>query len=376
MEMREISTNRYLFRFNHPIDRTRTMERSPWNFDRNILILNEMELEDNPQDINLNWCAFFIQVQGLPLRQMTAEVARYIWDRLGKFIEVDQGGQGWGSTMRIRVLLDVRQPLKRIMRLRSSTGETQQIWLLYERLPNFCYICGVLGHIAKSCPKQYEEGYIDPGENTQYGSWMRAPTPRPSFRGTIGISNGAMEGSGRGYGGPSMRGAAIFDPSPTLTPMMRSVGETCGIENQSVPRLTEKHNNTHTGMQHGVSGNVPTNEELRRGLTTTQPEHNSQLNKLTPQSSHQSTQLNSPIQPIPNSHPLQPSPHTLNPHQSHPIQLNPHWLKEPHLGPLMTNPSPEPTPPIPNNDSTILSHTSPNPILLSSPEIPHVNHIT
>ncbi|KAL0299573.1 UNVERIFIED_CONTAM: hypothetical protein Sradi_6617100 [Sesamum radiatum] len=67
------------------------MDRCPWNFDKNILILNEVDPDDNPHDIDLNWCAFFIQVQGLPLRQMTSDIAQYIGNRLGKFIEVDQG---------------------------------------------------------------------------------------------------------------------------------------------------------------------------------------------------------------------------------------------------------------------------------------------
>lgn len=46
----------------------------------------------------------------------------------------------------------------------------------YERLNIFCFICGLLGHTKKQCPKLYE---CSAGEIVKaYGHWMKAPNRR------------------------------------------------------------------------------------------------------------------------------------------------------------------------------------------------------
>ena len=62
----------------------------------------------------------------------------------------------WKTYMRIRVTIDVRKPLKRRMNLKKVGGDWLWIDLKYERLNIFCFICGLLGHTEKQCPKLYE----------------------------------------------------------------------------------------------------------------------------------------------------------------------------------------------------------------------------
>ncbi|KAK4421167.1 hypothetical protein Salat_2067200 [Sesamum alatum] len=59
-------------------------------------------------------------------------------------------------------------------------------------LSNFCHFCGNLGHIAKYCELQFEEGFVDPGSDSPYGPWLRAPLPsrgrgQPTRRDPSGI---------------------------------------------------------------------------------------------------------------------------------------------------------------------------------------------
>ncbi|CAN1849476.1 hypothetical protein LINPERHAP1_LOCUS39385 [Linum perenne] len=53
--------------------------------------------------------------------------------------------------MRIRVRVDVRLPLKREKRVRKAGGEAVMCKFQYERLPDFCYICGKMGHTDRFC---------------------------------------------------------------------------------------------------------------------------------------------------------------------------------------------------------------------------------
>lgn len=78
--------------------------------------------------------------------------------------------------MRVRVSIDVRKPLKRRMRIKKTGGEWIWIDFKYERLNIFCFICGLLGHTEKQCPKLYE---CSTGEIVKaYGHWMKAPNRR------------------------------------------------------------------------------------------------------------------------------------------------------------------------------------------------------
>lgn len=45
----------------------------------------------------------------------------------------------------------------------------------YEFLPNFCFICGRLGHLDRECGHNLKKG-----EEAQFGAWMKAFIPRRS----------------------------------------------------------------------------------------------------------------------------------------------------------------------------------------------------
>ncbi|CAN1783191.1 hypothetical protein LINPERHAP1_LOCUS16194 [Linum perenne] len=53
--------------------------------------------------------------------------------------------------MRLRVRLDVREPLKHEKKIKRPNGEWIVAKFRYEKLPTFCFICGRLGHIDCHC---------------------------------------------------------------------------------------------------------------------------------------------------------------------------------------------------------------------------------
>ncbi|KAL0399532.1 UNVERIFIED_CONTAM: hypothetical protein Sradi_2296500 [Sesamum radiatum] len=137
---------------------------------------------EDPVCVDLNWCDFHIHIHGLPLGKMTKEIATFIGNKLGKFKDVDSDsfGEVWGSSVRIRAAIDVTQPLKRALKVRTVLGDEHLISFTYERLPNFCYLCGCLGHLSRQCDLQFQEGFSDPGDNPPFGNWLRASTPLTS----------------------------------------------------------------------------------------------------------------------------------------------------------------------------------------------------
>ncbi|KAL0370752.1 UNVERIFIED_CONTAM: hypothetical protein Sangu_0393300 [Sesamum angustifolium] len=189
MDFKLIEGDRFLLKFFHILDRDRVFDRYPWAYEKKILVWAPVEAVDNPNLVDLSWCDFRIHIHGLPLGKMTRDLATFIGNNLGKFKEVDldSNGEVWGSSVRIRASVDITKPLKRALKIRTVLGDEQLVTFTYERLPNFCYLCGVMGHLSCQCEVQLQEGFCDPGEHAPYGDWLRAAAP-VSFRGRIGVN--------------------------------------------------------------------------------------------------------------------------------------------------------------------------------------------
>ncbi|KAK4428387.1 hypothetical protein Salat_1138300 [Sesamum alatum] len=54
MDLRTIDHRRFLLRFNHVLDRDCVLERSPWAFDKNLIIMAKVSGNENPTEIDLN----------------------------------------------------------------------------------------------------------------------------------------------------------------------------------------------------------------------------------------------------------------------------------------------------------------------------------
>ncbi|KMT11390.1 hypothetical protein BVRB_5g107190 [Beta vulgaris subsp. vulgaris] len=75
---------------------------------------------------------------------------------------------------RIRILMDVKKPLRRVQRVSVKQGSSTLIEVKYESLPTICYGCGLIGHIERDCSVQQVE---DDRVEKQWGAWLRA-SPR------------------------------------------------------------------------------------------------------------------------------------------------------------------------------------------------------
>ena len=130
----------------------------------------------------------------LPLGFQSEKILQSIGNFIGEFLASDEHNLTgvWRNYMRLRVSIDVRKPLKRRIRLKREGGEWLWVDFKYERLHNFCFICGILGHTDKICPSIYE---TDATLVTKpYGPWMKAPNRRNSMNtGDHWLRSGVLE---------------------------------------------------------------------------------------------------------------------------------------------------------------------------------------
>ena len=73
--------------------------------------------------------------------------------------------------LRIRVEIPIDKPFRRGGNITNAEGERVWINFKYERLPTFCYICGILGHDDKHCHmSQSGGGGVRKRSNIENGS--------------------------------------------------------------------------------------------------------------------------------------------------------------------------------------------------------------
>ena len=132
------------------------MEMCPWTYKKYLILLREFEGEQVQKDISLWQSPFWVQIHNLPLKSRTRETSKAIGAKLGEVLDVDvaESGVHWGKFLRVRVQIDVTKKIVKGKRIIVEGGEQRWITFKYERLPNFCYHCGLLNHGLKDCEER------------------------------------------------------------------------------------------------------------------------------------------------------------------------------------------------------------------------------
>ncbi|KAL6144845.1 hypothetical protein ACLB2K_055535 [Fragaria x ananassa] len=152
---------RILFMFKNEADLKRAKRGCPWTFDKALLALAVTTGEENPDEIDLSIQCFWIRIRGLPptyLRDGAVEnTGRCLGQAIGVFVQAARGSSNpcLGEFLRVRVGIDLSKPLRKWVSFRpSGWSKSGRFELEYERLPHFCFFCGLMGHTGGNCPRR------------------------------------------------------------------------------------------------------------------------------------------------------------------------------------------------------------------------------
>lgn len=103
---------------------------------------------------------------------MDKDVIQEIGGRIGEVQEVntDEAGECISSFARIRVKMNVTQPLQKRLLLKLDDGGMMSLRVAYEKLLEFCFCCGLIGHQFRECLEYKGQ----PKDELTYGTWIRA----------------------------------------------------------------------------------------------------------------------------------------------------------------------------------------------------------
>jgi 14-3-3 protein epsilon len=157
VKIKEATTGLFLFQFAHALDMEAVLQGGPWAFNNQMLILERVQLGVQLDNIPLHHVDFWVQVHNLPTGLMAERVGKTLANYIGSFVEYDKNNKGsfWREYMRIRVRVDIRQPLKKESRVKSQGGNWCTVNFKYEKLGVFCFVCGLIGHGENRCAVRF-----------------------------------------------------------------------------------------------------------------------------------------------------------------------------------------------------------------------------
>lgn len=154
----DVEDDHFLARFMSEKDMKRVLLREPWDFDKSLVLLGALGNEGVVIRVALLSAVFWVQIHGVPMCYHTPEVAEDISGEVGQLVEIGRGGGGdcVDRFLWVRVRMNVTLPLLRCTVVNFSGVGDITIDFKYERLPEFCQECGLIGHPTRVCDERLE----------------------------------------------------------------------------------------------------------------------------------------------------------------------------------------------------------------------------
>ncbi|KAK7853822.1 hypothetical protein CFP56_034518 [Quercus suber] len=189
---------------------------------------------------------------------MNKATAEAIGRTLGTVEQVDASptGEYHGRYLRVRITLDINQPLCRGRMVNVGEMEPQWVSFQYERLPIFCYWCGHLNHDEKDCSLWTDSGGTLNIDDQQYGAWLRASTTNLQQPQVVNCNNKPNINAPRGP--PHL-------PRQKPSPTTEQASETAAGTEASVPKPTSTDMAIPSNPE-SVTLHSPTNMEILANL--------------------------------------------------------------------------------------------------------------
>jgi hypothetical protein len=206
-----LGDNLFLVELETENDKMRILEGRPWSVEGHLFAIEDYDGLSSPSNYRFEKAAFWVRINNLPLSCMSLVVGNQIGSSMGQVlkVDVDNGGMGWGESLRVKVLLDLQKPLLRGRKLKIN-GSSILITFQYEKLPKFCFRCGAIMHGGTGCPKRHDVRAQN--ATVQYGLWMRAPSPTRKIGGPCAKANSPVRRAKKHYGRPvNRRGGTNYD---------------------------------------------------------------------------------------------------------------------------------------------------------------------
>ncbi|KAM0837556.1 hypothetical protein ACQ4PT_061566 [Festuca glaucescens] len=144
----------YMKRLSEEGDYDHVTRGGPWRYADDAVLIRALKEGEDPATVSFYTVPIWAQFAGIPFYLLSKELARDLGKKLGTLVSIDNNSRGdiCNKILRARILLPLQRALQRQITLEDAiTNEEVVVSVSYERLPNFCLFCGVIGHREANC---------------------------------------------------------------------------------------------------------------------------------------------------------------------------------------------------------------------------------
>lgn len=179
--MEDLGNNAFFFTFPDQVIQEKISFGGPRNVRGQMLILKPWSPQLSIGEIDLHSTLVWIQIHSLPMFKMTERCIKNMGQLVGPVLGPDfpvHAKIHVSHFFRVQVLLDPRKPL--ILGYYQKRLEAKPCWvqLKYEKISDFCYAYGCIGHTRSSCEIKFRSSYM----NFRFSPKMKAEGPGSEFR--------------------------------------------------------------------------------------------------------------------------------------------------------------------------------------------------
>ena len=147
VNFKPLEDNLYTLQFHCLGDWERVMEEGPWNFHGHVVIITPYDGVTQPTQVKLDTLDIWIQIHDVP--NLYAHLVPTLAAKVGEVLFAETSSHDFtGNFYRVWVKINVHRPLKNVVSLvRESKRQIYRVKC--ERLPDWCAVCGHLGHTFK-----------------------------------------------------------------------------------------------------------------------------------------------------------------------------------------------------------------------------------
>jgi hypothetical protein len=217
--IQDVGDNTALIEFEDAADLERVLLGEPWSYDKYLIAFHRLNKAVAVENLPFHQVAFWVQLHNLPVLSMKRKVAIAMGSFIGEVLPslTQDEETGNGKYMRIRVRVNITKPLCRGRKIGLGNGTESWVSFQYERLPNFCYWCGIPTHGEKDC-----EDWLRTPENLrerplEFGSWLRANGERVPRKVQVTVEGHSRRATGSRWNSAAHNKSTPSPPQPHAT---------------------------------------------------------------------------------------------------------------------------------------------------------------
>ncbi|KAM2539748.1 hypothetical protein TB2_025010 [Malus domestica] len=187
IEVKWVRDNLYIISVPDESVATRILSQAPWAVMKQNFSVCRWPVELALEEVQVELLPFWVQIRGIPLGLTSERNVRRLVRDVGEFLELEDLSKARGF-VRVHVVVNSKNPL--VLGCWLSRGQDTETWVefKYERLQDFCYRCGQIGHANTECSFEPQKGHA-----AGYGEWTKAAPVRDVALPMKRVASGAGE---------------------------------------------------------------------------------------------------------------------------------------------------------------------------------------